>query len=113
MQPLFEHRQRFAGFETRVLELEGDGPPLVLLHGWADSADTWRHVLAAAGCRDRRALAVDFPGFGAADPVGAGPVLPQLDAFSAELVAWAAEGDDAILVGNSLGGAVALRVAQR
>jgi pimeloyl-ACP methyl ester carboxylesterase len=112
MQPLFEHRQRFAGFESRVLELEGDGPPLVLLHGWADSADTWRHVLAAAGRRERRALAVDLPGFGAADPVGAGPVLPQLDEFTAELTQWAADGDEAILVGNSLGGAVALRAAQ-
>jgi pimeloyl-ACP methyl ester carboxylesterase len=113
MQPLFEHRQRFAGFETRVLELEGDGPPLVLLHGWADSADTWRHVLAAAGEHDRRALAVDLPGFGAADPVGRGAVLPQLDGFSAELVRWAADGDEAVLVGNSLGGVVALRAAQR
>lgn len=113
MQPLFEHRQRFAGFETRVLELEGDGPPLVLLHGWADSADTWRHVLDAAGRRDRRALAVDLPGFGAADPVGAGAVLPQFDAFGDELVRWAAGGDEAVLVGNSLGGVVALRAAQR
>jgi pimeloyl-ACP methyl ester carboxylesterase len=113
MQPLFEHCQRFAGFETRVLELEGDGPPLVMLHGWADSADTWRHVLAAAGRRDRRALAVDLPGFGAADPVGSGPVLPQLDDFTAELVEWAAEDDEAILAGNSLGGALALRAAER
>src|SRR5436190_120645 len=113
MQPLFEHRQRFAGLEARVLELEGDGPPLVLLHGWADSADTWRPVLAAAGRRDRRALAVDFPGFGTADPLGAGPVLPQLDDFTTELVQWAADGDEAVLVGNSLGGAVALRAAQR
>jgi hypothetical protein len=32
LQPLFEHRMEFAGFDTRVLELEGDGPGLVLLH---------------------------------------------------------------------------------
>jgi hypothetical protein len=30
-QPLVEHRLELAGFETRALELEGDGPPLVLL----------------------------------------------------------------------------------
>jgi hypothetical protein len=31
VQPLFEHRMEFAGFDTRALELEGDGPGLVLL----------------------------------------------------------------------------------
>ena len=66
MQPLFEHRVEAAGFETRALELEGDGPGLVLLHGWGDSADTWRPLLAGLGARDRRAIAVDLPGFGTA-----------------------------------------------
>ncbi|MDQ6914348.1 MAG: alpha/beta fold hydrolase [Actinomycetota bacterium] len=114
MQPLFEHRRGFAGFESRVLELEGEGPPLVLLHGWADSADTWRHLLAAAGRGDRRAIAVDFPGFGAADPLEPGPVLPQLDRFAEAVIEYAAQdGHDVVLAGNSLGGVVALRSAQR
>ena len=46
IQPLFEHRRSFAGYATRVLELEGDGVPMVLFHGYADSADTWRQTLA-------------------------------------------------------------------
>jgi pimeloyl-ACP methyl ester carboxylesterase len=115
MQPLFEHRRRFGGFETRVLELEGEGPPLVLLHGFADSADTWRVVLDRLGRADRRAIAVDLPGFATADLLRDGRVLPQLDRFAAALVsATAAEGDaDVVLAGNSLGGCVALRAAQR
>jgi pimeloyl-ACP methyl ester carboxylesterase len=113
MQPLFEHRREFAGFESRVLELEGEGPALVLLHGWADSADTWRHFLDAAGRRDRRALAVDMPGFGAADSLGPGPVLPQLDVFAAAVIEHAAaDGGRVVVAGNSLGGVVALRAAQ-
>ncbi|HEY6779990.1 MAG TPA: alpha/beta fold hydrolase, partial [Thermoleophilaceae bacterium] len=68
MQPLFEHRITLAGYETRALELEGDGPPLLLLHGWADSADTWRLVLDRLARLERRALALDLPGFGTADP---------------------------------------------
>jgi pimeloyl-ACP methyl ester carboxylesterase len=112
VQPLFEHRRRFGGFETRVLELEGDGPPLVLLHGYADSADTWRHVLDRLGRRDRRAVAVDLPGFATADPLRAGRVLPQLDRFVAAVVRHTAGDGQAVLAGNSLGGCLALRAAQ-
>jgi pimeloyl-ACP methyl ester carboxylesterase len=115
MQPLFEHRRRFGGFETRVLELEGDGPPLVLLHGFADSADTWRVVLDRLGRMDRRAIAVDLPGFAAADKLRDGRVLPQLDRFAAAVVSAAAAegGADVVVAGNSLGGCVALRTAQK
>jgi pimeloyl-ACP methyl ester carboxylesterase len=115
MQPLFEHRRRFGGFETRVLELEGDGPPLVLLHGFADSADTWRVLLDRLGRLDRRAIAVDLPGFATADPLRDGKVLPQLDRFATAVVSAAAAegGSDVVVCGNSLGGCVALRTAQR
>jgi pimeloyl-ACP methyl ester carboxylesterase len=113
VQPLFEHRRRFGGFETRVLELEGEGPPLVLLHGYADSADTWRHVLAVLGRRDRRAVAVDLPGFATADRLRDGRVLPQLDRFVAAVVDDAGREGDVVAAGNSLGGCLAMRAAQR
>jgi pimeloyl-ACP methyl ester carboxylesterase len=112
MEPLFEHRMELAGFETRVLELEGHGDPVVLLHGWSDSADTWRHVLARLGRLERRAIAVDLPGFGTAAPLSAGPMLPQLDAFGAAALAYAG-GRRTVVVGNSLGGCLALRLAER
>lgn len=112
-QPLFEHRLELAGYGTRALELEGEGPPVVLVHGFADSADTWRLALADLGRRERAALAVDLPGFGAADRLRDGPVMPQLDAFVAEAVRYAAEAHgSAILSGNSLGGALSLRAAE-
>lgn len=116
MQPLIEHRRRYGAFETRVLELEGDGHPIVFLHGFADSADTWRLALAELARQGRRALAVDLPGFATGGRVRGGPVLPQLDRFTAELVrdtAGAADGAGKVVVaGNSLGGTVALRAAQ-
>ncbi len=115
MQPLFEHRLELAGYRTRVLELEGAGAPLVFLHGFSDSADTWRRVLALLGQRDRRAVAVDLPGFAEGGPLRPDLVLPQLDAFAAALVEHCAgeAGEAAVLVGNSLGGVVALRAAER
>ena len=79
IQPLFEHRLTLAGYRTRALELEGDGAPIVLLHGYADSADTWRQTLAVLGRHGRRAVAVDLPGFGTADRLAPTPILPQLD----------------------------------
>ena len=51
MQPLVEHRLELAGTRTRALELEGDGPPVLLLHGYADSADTWRRGARPPGPR--------------------------------------------------------------
>jgi pimeloyl-ACP methyl ester carboxylesterase len=115
IQPLFEHRRAFAGYETRVLELEGTGTPIVLFHGYADSADTWRQTLAGLARAGRRALAVDLPGFGTADPLQRDPILPQLDEFGAAVLRYAGGRPrrEVVAVGNSLGGAVAMRLAER
>jgi pimeloyl-ACP methyl ester carboxylesterase len=113
VEPLVEYREEFAGYRTRVLELEGSGRPLVLFHGYGDSADTWRLLLDRLAREGRRAIAVDLPGFGAAGRLAPGAILPQLDRFAAAVVEHVA-GDDGelIAVGNSLGGVVALRLAQ-
>ena len=113
-EPLFEHRLELGGYATRALELEGEGPPLVLLHGYADSADTWRLVLERLGREGRAALAVDLPGFGQADDLEKGEMLPQYDRFAAAVVQHAAgeRGRAVVLAGNSLGGCIALRAAQ-
>ncbi len=114
MQPLFEYPLELAGYRTRALELEGDGPPLLLLHGYADSADTWRLLLDRLGRAGRRALALDMPGFGTADPLTPGePILPQLDRFAAAAAEHVAPDGGAVVCGNSLGGCVALRLAER
>ena len=110
-QPLFEHRLELAGYETRALELEGEGPPLVLLHGYGDSADTWRLVLERLGRAGRAALAVDLPGFADADDLEHGEMLPQYDASPPRRSSTPRrERRRAVVVaGNSLGGCVALR----
>lgn len=85
---------------------------MVLLHGFSDSADTWTGVLTELAKAGQAAVAVDLPGFGHADPLRPGPQLCQLDAFVAEVLAAHGEAG-AVVAGNSLGGAVAVRAAQR
>jgi pimeloyl-ACP methyl ester carboxylesterase len=111
VEPLLEHRLRLGDYETRALELEGEGPPYLLFHGFSDSADTWRLVLDALAREGRSAIAFDLPGFGSASSLSNEPVLSQLDGFADAAIEHT--GDGAIVVGNSLGGCVAMRLAER
>lgn len=115
MEPIVEHQPKLAGIRTRALELEGEGPPLILLHSYADSADTWRLVIDRLRKRGRAAVALDLPGFGEADRLDReAPILPQLDSFiDAAIERWAANSGSVVIAGNSLGGTVALRAAER
>src|SRR3954453_9609486 len=112
MTTVFEHRVQLVGHVTRALEVPGTGPGIVLLHGWSNSADTWRPLLNELGARGRKAIAVDLPGFGEATALAPGAVLPQLDAFAADLVSRWAEQELVVVAGNSLGGCLALRLAE-
>jgi pimeloyl-ACP methyl ester carboxylesterase len=107
-----EGYRQFAGYRTRVLRVAGDGPPLLLLHGFSDSADTWRPVLRLLARTGRAAVAVDMPSHGHADGLHAGrPVIPQLADFAREAVRWC-DSAGTVVAGNSLGGLVSLRLAE-
>src|SRR5947207_6426394 len=50
------------GVPTYVVDA-GEGPPVVLIHGYGDTADGWRRVVP--GLLDRhRVIAIDVPPFG-------------------------------------------------
>jgi pimeloyl-ACP methyl ester carboxylesterase len=56
--------------EVRLaVELAGDagGPPVLLLHGWPDSHELWRHQVEALTNAGYRTIAPDLRGFGASD----------------------------------------------
>lgn len=110
-----ERRIELGGTDTRLVDIEGEGPPFLLLHGYADSADTWRPLMRELAKAGRSATAIDLRGFGAAEELADGAMMPQWDAVveaAIEHVSAAAGGEDVILVGNSLGGALSLRAAQ-
>ena len=113
MEPIVEHEPRLAGVRTRAIELDGQGPPLLLLHGFADSADCWRLVLDELRRQGRAAVALDCPGFGSATPLqDGGAIVPQLDRFVEAAVRRWADPAGVVIAGNSLGGVLALRGAE-
>ena len=92
-----------------AIDETGQGPPLVLLHGVGASRAVWRRVTPALA-EDRRVIAPDLPGFGESAPAANGFELDTAAAALADPLAERAGGPFDLL-GNSLGGAVALRLA--
>lgn len=111
-----ERRADLGGLETRVVSLQGESPPFLLLHGFADSADTWRPTMAALAASGRAASAIDLAGFGtAAPPLAEMDLLPQWDGMVADAIRTLSAdhgGSSVFVAGNSLGGCLAIRAAQ-
>ncbi|WP_300667658.1 alpha/beta hydrolase [Desulfoluna sp.] len=87
----------------------GDGPPLVLIHGWSCSGFFWKPMipLLQSTCR---VLAPDLPGHGLSSKDEAS-YLPELQAK--RLLEWltAIGVDRFTVVGHSMGGEIAARMA--
>ena len=112
----FPGRLRFRTIATRGSRLSimeaGTGPPALAVHGLGGTKGSFLPTVAALASRFR-IIAVDLPGFGDSDkPIGApydarffaDAVVDLLDALALER---------AHLIGNSLGGRVALEVGLR
>ena len=87
----------------------GEGPPLVLLHALGESALDWRWVLPALA-HTNRVYAPDLPGFG----YSAKPSAEYSPDFFARFVSAYLDAlglDRTAVVGNSIGGLAALRLA--
>ncbi|OBG26582.1 alpha/beta fold hydrolase [Mycobacterium sp. E3198] len=52
----------------------GSGEPVLLLHGYPQSASCWRHQIAALA-EDHHVVAPDWPGFGRSDPPSTPPTF--------------------------------------
>lgn len=90
-------------------QVAGAGPPLLLLHGLGDSALSWHWVLPTLA-RTHTVYALDLPGFGLSSrPAGSytPAFLTTVVTAFLDALALASVG----IVGNSLGGLIALRLA--
>jgi len=124
--PLAERLGRFAlrrrGFESRwvntphgqvhAYEARGSGtlPPAIVLHGLGSGATPFAPVLERLRREVRRVVAPDFPGHGLSPDPGV-RLTPEALFGAVTTAIDALVGEPAIVVGSSLGGAVALHYA--
>jgi pimeloyl-ACP methyl ester carboxylesterase len=92
---------------------QGEGPPLLLIHGLSAQLRSFAQEMVDDLARDYRVIRVDRPGSGYSPPLPSrSQRLPdQADAIAALIDAL--DLDRPWLVGHSLGGSVALYVAER
>lgn len=107
-----EHRTAStSGGEISYVEY-GEGPPVVLLHGFPTSSHLWRNVIPLLGSRFRT-VAPDLIGYGrSAKPADRDLDIRAQARYVGELLAHLGIDDDQVtLVGHDLGGGVAQLLA--
>ena len=91
-----------------ALQWGGSDPRVVFLHGGGQNAHTWDTVILGLG---RPALAIDLPGHGHSAWREDGDYGPKLNAVAIEPVVRELAPDAELVVGMSLGGLTAMRLA--
>lgn len=82
----------------------GDGPPVVLIHGWPLSGDSWDPVSNALADAGFRAIAYDRRGFGRSDQPSTGYDYNTFANDLADVMTAMDARQDVTLVGFSMGG---------
>lgn len=112
MKPVYRD-VKASGIRLRVTE-EGDGPPLLLLHGAFFDRTSWSKTQSHLAA-DFRVIAPDLPGFGESEKPSDARFGYTVEAFAhvvTDLFAGLRLGQ-AHVAGHGLGGAVALALASR
>ena len=96
--------------ETRVRYLDvGQGPAVVLIHGFASSLETWSTIIPVLA-KSHRVLALDLKGFGWTDRPD-GDYSPHAQAQLVSALMKERGIDTAVLVAHSWGSSIALDLA--
>lgn len=91
----------------------GSGPPIVVLHGLAAAAHHYGNLLTALRPLSRRVIGIDLPGHGHSDLPSAHELHLAMEDALVRAFEETVGHEGAIVVGNSLGGAAAVRLARR
>ncbi|WP_404481436.1 alpha/beta fold hydrolase [Novosphingobium sp. BL-52-GroH] len=100
------------GTHLRVKTL-GEGRPVVMIHGWPLSANSWDPVMIALAENGYRAIAYDRRGFGRSDQPPRGYEYDTFTDDLADVMEATGATDDVALVGFSMGGGEVARYMSR
>jgi pimeloyl-ACP methyl ester carboxylesterase len=99
------------GRRTRVLvEGDADRPPILLVHGFGRSLEDWETQFLPLRQAGYRVIAPDLPGSGFSDRLPTSTTLPGLAQGVLETLDAIGESRPLHVMGNSMGGAVALQL---
>lgn len=96
---------------------DGDGPPVLLVHGFGGNCDHWRKTTPELGRTGHRAWAIDLLGYGYSDKPDPRSAPPNsiycFDNWGRQLADFVEEkiGGETTIVANSVGGLAALQAA--
>jgi len=91
-------------------KVAGQGPAILVLHGWGGSSSSWTKVLEFLSLKGYKVICPDFPGFGKSDS-------PPFSWDVADYMKWVVsfvksqDLDELFLLGHSFGGRVAVKFA--
>ncbi len=99
------------GINLAVHEM-GEGPPVILIHGFPELAYSWRHQLPALASAGYRAIAPDMRGYGGSDKP------PDVDDYTIQKLIGDVEGlmaalsiDKAVVIGHDWGAMLTWQMA--
>lgn len=106
------HPEEFRGHQIHTFFQEGEGPLLILLHGFPTSSYDWRETIRMMP--DRRLLAFDFLGFGLSDkPRDHNYTLSWQADLTEKLAARHRDGEPVYVCAHDLGTSVATELLAR
>ena len=106
-----DHRVILADVRLHVVE-QGEGPVVLLIHGFPETSYAWRHQLPALAAAGYRAVALDVRGYGRSSKPANGEDYPMMElvADTAGLVR-ALGATTAAVIGHDWGSLIAANAA--
>jgi pimeloyl-ACP methyl ester carboxylesterase len=99
---------------TLRVEVSGDGPVILCVHGWPELAHSWRHQVAHFAAHGYRVAAMDVRGYGgSSSPAGVERYTLRELAGDVAAVATALSDGPVVLMGHDWGAPIAYHAAIR